>query len=512
MELLFAAKLLTAALRRHKVVAFAVLLTVLGASLSAYLLVGRRYDAEALLLVGDGVTERSGSRSVVDPTGLYSLARIAATEDVVREAANKVGLQRLFPDLDRMQPNGGTLISSLREAADVLREAANKLGFQRLFPDLDRMQPNGGTLISILREAAAKLRAAKLGLERLLSADQIRPKDSVLISMLRRSIVVQAEGKTELLKISFPHRDPVVAAEFVNALVDALVAKQAELLNVPGAFQFFDVQRKQLEEEVQKAASRLEAFSAAVSIYSINDQRSLLLKRAEELAESLSSTRRSTVDLQGQKQALTEHLLRLKPVSQSQFVTGIVKSLGANDVETTGTDAKPSPAERSLTEVPPLLLVRVYQETLAALFKANADLAGAKNREAHLGTELQTVNKELATLLSRETEYNRLSRDLALAVTAAETYAKRTTEERINTSLANAHVSGLRVAQLASPPDLPAFPQPLIFLALGLVGGIVLASAAALLPEALASVPKFDAGRARAAQFDDERARVPLAA
>lgn len=60
----------------------------------------------------------------------------------------------------------------------------------------------------------------------------------------------------------------MIAAEFVNTLAEALVAKQAELLNVPGAFQFFDVQRKQLEEEVQKAATRLESFSAAVSIYS----------------------------------------------------------------------------------------------------------------------------------------------------------------------------------------------------------------------------------------------------
>jgi succinoglycan biosynthesis transport protein ExoP len=55
--------------------------------------------------------------------------------------------------------------------------------------------------------------------------------------MLRRSMSVRAEGKTDLLKISFPHRDPVIAAEFANRLAEALVAKQAELLNVPGAFQ-----------------------------------------------------------------------------------------------------------------------------------------------------------------------------------------------------------------------------------------------------------------------------------
>jgi uncharacterized protein involved in exopolysaccharide biosynthesis len=445
-ELLFAARVLIAALRRRKVVALTVFLTVLGASLSAYLLVSRRYDAEALLLVGNGVTERSESRSVVDPTGINSLAQIAETDDVVRDAANKVGLRRLFPNLDRMQPNGGALSSILRETA------------------------------------------AKLGLERLPSADQTRRKDDILISMLRRSISVQAEGKTDLLKISFPHRDPVIAAEFVNALVHALVAKEAELLNVPGAFHFFDVQRKQLEEEVREAASRLESFSAAVSIYSINDQRSLLLKRANELAESLSSTRSSIADLRGQKEALTEQLLKLKPTTQS------LSSLGTSNAEASGGGARMSQAEQSLTDAPPVLLVRVYEETILTLFKIKADFAGAKNREADLDTELKGVQRELAALSAREAEFNRLSRDLTLAVTAAESYAKRATEERINTSLANARVSGLRIAQLAEPPVSPAFPQRIIFLALGLLGGIVLASFAALLPEALAGLGTYDAG------------------
>jgi hypothetical protein len=146
---------------------------------------------------------------------------------------------------------------------------------------------------------------------------------------------------------------------------------------------------------------------------------------------------------------------------------------------------------------------------MAALFKVDADFVGTKNREAQLGTELQRVNKELAALSSREAEYNRLSRNLTLAVTAAESYAKRTTEERINTSLANARVSGLRIAQLASPLDSPSFPQLIIFLALGLVGGIVLASAAALLPEALASVGTHDAvSRGSAEAATDERAET----
>jgi hypothetical protein len=138
-------------------------------------------------------------------------------------------------------------------------------------------------------------------------------------------------------------------------------------------------------------------------------------------------------------------------------------------------------------------LLQQYEARIAALERlVGKHVPGAFHFFDVQRKQPQSVKKELAALSSREAEYNRLSQDLTLAVTAAQSYAKRTTEEWINTRFANARLSGLRITQLASPPDFPAFPQPIIFLALGLVGGIVLASAA-LLPEALACVGTYDA-------------------
>ena len=60
--------------------------------------------------------------------------------------------------------------------------------------------------------------------------------------LFRTAALVQAEDKTDLLKISFSRRDPVIAAEFVNTRAEAFVARQAELLNV--ATQLFGVQEE----------------------------------------------------------------------------------------------------------------------------------------------------------------------------------------------------------------------------------------------------------------------------
>jgi hypothetical protein len=110
---------------------------------------------------------------------------------------------------------------------------------------------------------------------------------------------------------------------------------------------------------------------------------------------------------------LTEQLPRLRPVTQSQYFSGIVSSLGATNAERAESGGRTSQAERSLAEAPVLLLIHVYQDTMAALFKADADFAGSKNREAQLRTKLQSAKTRLS--VSRREKRNTIG-DLTLAV------------------------------------------------------------------------------------------------
>jgi len=67
------------------------------------------------------------------------------------------------------------------------------------------------------------------------------------------------------------------------------------------------------------------------------------------------------------------------------------------------------PGERSLTEAPALLLIRVYQDTMAALFKL-ARILLAQRIGRHSFAQSSRVKNEIAGISSREAEYNRLSR------------------------------------------------------------------------------------------------------
>jgi capsular polysaccharide biosynthesis protein len=235
-----------------------------------------------------------------------------------------------------------------------------------------------------------------------------------------------------------------------------------------------------LEQEAEKAGTDLRDFSISASIYSVADQRTLLLKRADDLGNLIASTRGSIEDRKGQKQAILDQLMILRPVYQSRTVTGVVNNLRGRDHK----DTENAVGVVQNEEAPPLLLVKVYQDAMANLLKVNTDLNGSLRLEKHLAAELEKVNAELASLSSKEAEYDRLKRVLTRASIAADHYGSRVIEEQINQDIAKkTQLSSVRVVQLAEQSTVPVFPRAAHIFILALVAGLALGSGIAVMLE-----------------------------
>lgn len=429
--------------RRQLIIYAAILFTSFGAFL-VYGLIGERYEAYTLLRVGQGIKDRTANpdhgnlgEGVDLAARIDSIARIGATDHVIQLAASSIGDDRLF------QEEEAPLLFKLRMAAKSYL--------------LDTFPEYFGPLLQDQKGQDHK-------------GNETKDNDRETIAALRGLISAKQEGRSDLLRISFRYPEPAIAAEFLNHLANSLVAVQADLVQIPGAEVFFQQQSKRLELETEKAAADLQNFSVAASIYSVADQRGLLLKRANDLATQLATTRGLIEERKGQKQAMLDQLAALKPVTQSKTVSNIVNTLGGSEFK-----AKPN---TTLEEAPPLLLVRVYQDAMATLLKINTELSGYSKMEKLMGVEIEQVNSELAALSSKEAEYDRLKRLLTRASGAADHYGRRMGEEQISTDIAKkSQFSSLRVVQLATSPLGQTFPHISHLAFLALFGGFALGSA-----------------------------------
>ena len=452
------ANLLPILWRRQLIIYTAILFTSFGAFL-VYSVMGERYEAYTLLRVGQGIKDRTANpdngnlgEGVDLAARIDSLARIGATDHVIQIAASNVGYGRLFQD------DEAPLFAKLRVAAksylsNTFPDYFGALPQDQKWQDPNRQDQNGKN-----QEGNA-------------TKDNSQETQET-IAALRGLISAKQEGRSDLLRISFRYPNPTIAADFLNQLANSLVAVQADLVQIPGAEVFFQQQSKRLELEAEKAAADLQNFSVAASIYSVADQRGLLLKRANDLATQFATTRGLIEERKGQKQAMMDQLAALKPVTQSKTVSTIVNTLGGSEFQSK------QGAAGHLEEAPPLLLVRVYQDAMATLLKINTELSGFARMERLIGVEIEQVNSELASLSSKEAEYDRLKRLLTRASAAADHYGTRMGEEQISSDIAKkSQFSSLRVVQLAAPPLGQTFPHISHLVILALFGGFALGSA-----------------------------------
>ncbi len=368
------------------------------------------YEGSTLLIGGQDTQEVSSDAAHKTPESSAALVRVAESEEVVGEAIDKVGLETLTQG---MSPKRVSLFERLRKV---------------VFPDIITPHPE-------------------------------LPARDIYLPRIKQALSVHGEPTSNIIRIAFRNHDPVIAARFANAVAQTFVNRQVALQTRPGAAGFFLRQRERFGEELRHASDALDKFSVETGIFAAGDQRELLLKRLNDLSASLARSRGAIADKTGQRQALANQLRKLAPVARSPYVSSLVESLAAGDNNPRAARASPSPDVAERAADPPLLLVRVYQDSMTELFKVNAELAGLENLQRQQTEETVKLTSQLNSLSEKEQQYAALRRAVDQATYNSDLYARRTVEEQITAESNAAKLSSVKVLQKATVPVRPVFPN-----------------------------------------------------
>ncbi len=242
-----------AILRRRKGTILAVFLVVTGVVAAGAATAPPTYKAESSLLV------RIGREYIYRPeVGRSETARI--------------------PSLSEMVNSEIEILSSRHLAEQVVDE----LGVETLYPDL-----------------------LELGTEPVLAAEQA-------VLRFRGSTYVRGVLESSIIKVSFEHTDPQVAADAVNLLVDRFKDKHLEVFGESHS-SFLEDQLAKRQLELTRAEEALARFKQENGVFDLDEQRTLFLGQRVRLDEALQalqgrisevSTRLQSVDGQAEASAL----------------------------------------------------------------------------------------------------------------------------------------------------------------------------------------------------------------
>ena len=242
----------------------------------------------------------------------------------------------------------------------------------------------------------------------------------------------------------------------MHTLVENFTRRYFELYTNEKAVAFFWDQQKKSREEYVQASNALAEFSVKHQTYNIYEQQKLVLEQQSQLEAALLTTKGTIADKTAQVANIPAQLSQMRPVGRLPQVTGLTQRIAPS------VEAQQGQIDRLATD-PPLLLVRVYQDTIAQLVKLQTELAGLHALAVKQEQAVLEQAKFLGDLAKKEAQFAQLRLAVDHARQNYELFTKKAQERQLEQDQTAARLSSVQVVQPATKPLRPVSPS-LVFL------------------------------------------------
>jgi uncharacterized protein involved in exopolysaccharide biosynthesis len=340
--------------------------------------------------------------------------------------------------------------------------------------------------------------------------DGVTPKDVAIITFGKK-LSVEGVKKSNVINVSFQHKDPRLAAQVVNLLLDSFKEKHLQVYSEPRS-SFLEEQLGEYRQKLKTSEDTLQSFKQTQGVYSLDEQRNLMLRQRTELDTTYKGTQNSI-------QELREKLRSLK--AQARTIAEDGNTFAFSEQGSIIPSAKSKLFDLQLKEQellikykeesPPVKDVRqqirmtsdflaaqekdvgskvrtgnlVYQEAEKERVKAEAELRAQEAKLASLGPQIARVDGDLKTLDRQEKGFQDLKRETAINEANYQVYVQKYEEARISDDMNSKRMSNISIIQAAAVPIAPVKPKKMLNIALSIVLGAVSALGAAFFSEYL---------------------------
>lgn len=335
------------------------------------------------------------------------------------------------------------------------------------------LDPQGGSLIALREDWLPATLARNI-------STLINGTPNVLD--LRNNFSSDVQPSQGIVKLSFRYRDPSDAARLLNTVVQRYGEKISQL----GRWQDGTSSQETLDkllEAYRIASLDLSNFSAKTKLYSA-DQKDKTANQRSELSAALNQTRQELESRKAQLEVWPEELGKMRPLARILGTTDLMAA------PKTGSSVGTTPEAYNS---PPLVLQRVYQDSVQQVLKLRAETAGLSKQLEEQERTLAQLDQQLLAFSRNEPELNSLKLRVEQTYADAASFSKWLLQSRTDATLAEA-----KVLQPAYPVGLSVFPNLKEFVLAGAAFGFMLTvlltllskEGRALIARALADAPE----------------------
>lgn len=301
----------------------------------------------------------------------------------------------------------------------------------------------------------------------------------VAVKRFEKRLAVEAVNRSNVIKVSLEHENPVVAAAAVNLLVELYKDKHLKVFSEPHSV-YLEQQLADYANKFRESENRLESFKRTTQIYSLEEQRNLLSTQRIELDTALKAGANSISELQGRVAVLRSQLSDVTSDATDQERETSIHDAKSKQIGLAGSFLKEQElvAKRKARLENPL-----YLELRKALLAAEADLKAQTPKAEAIKSQMRSLDHALGSLNVNEQRLADLIREKTVAEKNYLSYRERAEESRRLDDMNRLKLANISIIQPATPPGEPSKPNRLKMILLGILSGTVLGVGSAFASE-----------------------------
>ena len=318
------------------------------------------------------------------------------------------------------------------------------------------------------------------------------------VEIVSKALTVEVVKKSNVIQVSFQHRDPAIGAKALTLLIDYFKEKHLEVFSNPQS-SFLEKQLADYRQRLEASETALQSFKERHQIFALEEQRTLLLQQQVQRDTALQDTKNRIAEL-GKKVAAYRETLREigqdpERYTQTERDNIVVEAqtrllgleLKAQELLAKGyrEDSRSvASAREEISLVKGFLATKeaevgrdvrtgnpVYQEVEKELLKAEAELASLQAGAVTLAEQLAELDRRIDGLNDKQNELRNLEREFKVNEQNYLTYLEKHEEARISDDLDRKKIVNISVIQAPVAPQKPVKPKKLLNLILGMLLG-----------------------------------------
>jgi uncharacterized protein involved in exopolysaccharide biosynthesis len=315
----------------------------------------------------------------------------------------------------------------------------------------------------------------------------------------QKNLTIAGINKSNVISVSFKNENPDITAKTVNLFTELYREKHLKIFSETNS-SFLENALANYEKKLKTSETNIETFKQKHQVYSLDEQRNLLLKQRLELDTSFKNAQAKIIELQHTLSSLKGQATALMADKSLYTITDRDKIIVEARAKLLALQIEEKELLMKYKENNPLVVkIRseldlvthflkeqeleittkvksanvIYQEAEKQIIVTQSDLSSQQAKAIILEQQLSVADNDLRNLDLQERELISLTRDRDTNEKDYKTYHEKFEEARLDDEMNNQKMANVTVINPANIPVKPIKPKKTLNIILGIILGMV---------------------------------------